>query len=524
MKKNLPITDRESTYGAELTLTSGTDLKGTITYANEDFIRVSGFSDAELMGQNHNIVRHPDMPPAAFEALWRTVKGGKPWMGVVKNRCKNGDHYWVDALVTPLIENGRIHGYESTRVKPDKAVRRRAESLYRKLWKGERVFPPFSRWDLATRLVLGASLILSVVFGGAGAFGYLAPTGAFAGFAVSGASLAALIFALTRPLREAAAEARTIVDDPLMQSVYTGRLDEAGQLQLAIKLLQATVRTVTRRIEQSAGDLESHAETTASGIRKTVSAVDQQKMEIEQVATAMNEMTGAVQEVARSAALAYEAAQSADALSREGIDRVRASIGIVEFLSQQVSEAESSIRQLAEHSRSIGTVVDVIRAIAEQTNLLALNAAIEAARAGEQGRGFAVVADEVRVLASRTQQSTREINATIGKLQECVEEAVGKIATAHDKAQEGLSYAGNSAGALESIVKSIRTINDMNAQIASATEEQHRVSEEINGSVAAIYEHAHGTAGCCKEIHRAGLDLVVSTKKLRNMVEQFWNR
>jgi aerotaxis receptor len=524
MKKNLPVTQREHIYADDFTLTSSTDLKGIITYANEDFVKVCGFSEQELVGQNHNIVRHPDMPPAGFEDLWRTIKQGKPWMGIVKNRCKNGDHYWVDAFVTPLVENGQIHGYESTRVRPDKKIRERAETCYQKVWKGERLFPPFSNWGLATRLSMVANLMLLAVFTALLAFGHLPPVVAGLGYAVSGVGVTATVFAFTRRLRDAAASAaEQVVNNPLMQLVYTGRVDEISQLELAIKMLQATVRTVTKRIDQAAEDLEKHAESASRNIHETSRAIDQQKLETEQVATAMNQMNLSVQDIARSATFAYEAAQKADALSREGINRVQESIGIVEFLSRQVSEAEVSIQQLVEHSRDIGSVLDVIRSIAEQTNLLALNAAIEAARAGEQGRGFAVVADEVRVLASRTQQSTQEINVTIGKLQGCVREAVGKITTVHEKAQEGLSHSADSAGALESIMESIHTITDMNAQIASATEEQHYVSEEIKRSIMVINDHANDTAGNAQEIYRTSEDLVESVKKLKNMVEQFWN-
>ena len=138
MKKNLPITDNEVTFDARAAITSTTDLKGALTYINQDFLEISGFSSDELLGKNHNIVRHPDMPSAAFEDLWATIKSGKSWMGLVKNRCKNGDYYWVDAFVTPLKKNGEVVGYESTRFKSSDSLTKRAKDVYEKFNAGKK--------------------------------------------------------------------------------------------------------------------------------------------------------------------------------------------------------------------------------------------------------------------------------------------------------------------------------------------------------------------------------------------------
>ena len=139
MKKNLPITDNEVTFDDSVAITSTTDLKGALTYINKDFLDISGFSTNELIGKNHNVVRHPEMPSAAFEDLWATVKSGKAWMGLVKNRCKNGDYYWVDAFVTPLAKNGEITGYESTRVKPSPIRVKSVTALYKKINAGKKL-------------------------------------------------------------------------------------------------------------------------------------------------------------------------------------------------------------------------------------------------------------------------------------------------------------------------------------------------------------------------------------------------
>lgn len=160
MKKNLPVTGVATDFPSNMTLISSTDLKGVITYVNEDFKKVSGFDDKELLGKSHNVVRHPDMPPAAFEDLWASLKAGKPWLGLVKNRCKNGDHYWVEAHVTPLFAGGEIVGYESVRVKPEKDHVERAERLYKAIWKGKTPFKPSWLDSIHHRLLLIFSLAL----------------------------------------------------------------------------------------------------------------------------------------------------------------------------------------------------------------------------------------------------------------------------------------------------------------------------------------------------------------------------
>ncbi|MDT4331460.1 methyl-accepting chemotaxis protein [Methylomonas sp. MED-D] len=521
MKKNLPITQREIEYSTQLTITSATDTAGRIGYINHDFIKISGFSGSELLGESHNIVRHPDMPPAAFADLWQTIKSGKPWMGIVKNRCKNGDHYWVDAFVTPRFDQGKIIGYESVRVKPDPSTVARAREIYEKMNAGKTGSAGLGRLTLTAKLTMSYGLPQTALAGILYLNGLVSP-GVAAGLAASalavGYAAAAL---LLQPLSAAAAEARKVIDNPLTQRIYTADDGEIGQLLLAIKLLKAKSRTIIRRLIQATEPLAGKADSTHRAVRQVSTAMDQQLREIEQIASAIHQMSATVSEVARSAANAADAANNVSQKSQASVARVNDTIGMMESLAGAVNQAEAVIQVLSTHSQNIGGVLDVIQGIAEQTNLLALNAAIEAARAGDQGRGFAVVADEVRTLAGRTQKSTEQIHRMINDLRGGTENAVAEMARVREMAAAGSEHGKNSTSLLHETLQSVGYINEMIVQIASAAEQQHVVSEGIARTVEAIGNLSRQTSEHATQASEAAGSVSESSRELDLMVEQF---
>ena len=521
MKKNLPVTNKEISLSKKSVITSATDPKGAITFINDEFLKISGFTENELMGKNHNIVRHPDMPPAAFGDLWANVKTGNQWMGIVKNRCKNGDFYWVDAYVTPMYKNGQISGYESTRVKADENVRARAEAFYKNIWAAKKDwFVWLKKIGMVKRMAL-AALFTPVIFAAVLFYTGTLSTMAAVFFAVSGLISAAFVKMLGAPLEQAARDSKKIVDNAIMQYVYTGRCDEVGQLQMATKMLQARVRTVLKRIEQESHELMNETISLARSMESSNAELTGQQGKTDQVAAAINEMTSSVAEVANHAREAAEATKEASDQTRRSAMTVTEALGMIDGLSTDIDKAEASIEQLANDSKTIGEVLDVIKAIAEQTNLLALNAAIEAARAGEQGRGFAVVADEVRTLASRTQDSTKEIQEIIEKLQAGVSHAVNEMGHVRKRANESVEQVELSAEALAEISGAVQIINNMNAQIDHAAREQTLVVGEINANIQGITHSSHNTVSQVNHATLVGHELAKTAGDLRIMVEQF---
>ncbi len=524
MKRNLPVTGKEADYPDDTNILSTTDLKGAITYVNPDFVRVSGFSEEELLGKNHNMVRHPDMPPAAFEDLWQTIKGGRSWMGLVKNRCKNGDHYWVSAYVTPVTRDGKTVEYQSIRTKPSRAQVAAAEKLYARVNAG--------RLPLALRLpAIGIKTrALGAVAGGmlagllvAALFTPLAMTSALA-FALAALLVGgALAWLGLSPLCRAVAHARRIGNNPLSQYLYTGRTDEAGEILFALQMLEAEASAVVGRMGDAASKLSRHADELVDAVRHSSEACQLQKRETDQVAGATGEMVSSVREVAESAQLTADSADQADAQARSGKDVVQQSTRAIEQLAGEIEQASQVIRELEGHSGEISTILDVIRGIAEQTNLLALNAAIEAARAGEQGRGFAVVADEVRTLASRTQQSTEEIQDMIQKLQSGSEAAVRAMQQSQTRVETSVEQARQAAEALENITRGVAEIRDMSGRIAAAVEQQSAAGEEIGRSVDSIRGSTDETATYGDQSQRAARSVAELASNLQELADQFWS-
>ena len=310
-------------------------------------------------------------------------------------------------------------------------------------------------------------------------------------------------------------------DGDLTQRLNEDGKNEIAQMGMAFNHFAEKVRQMVTQVSGSTTQLAAAAEEMSMITGETNQGVQKQQSETEMVATAMNEMTATVQEVARHATEASDAAQSADNEAQDGKTVVQQTVSTINALANEIESATSVIKQLETDSDNIGSVLDVIRGIAEQTNLLALNAAIEAARAGEQGRGFAVVADEVRTLASRTQESTQEIQTMIESLQHGSRNAVKAMESSQAQSQQSVEQATNARGSLDAITEAVTTISTMNIQIANAAKEQSSVSEEINQNVVNISQVVEQTAEGAQQTLTASNELANLANELQSLVAQF---
>ncbi|MDO7900271.1 methyl-accepting chemotaxis protein [Pseudomonas sp. K18] len=382
--------------------------------------------------------------------------------------------------------------------------------------------------------LMGEQLNKLIAFNVAGAAQASADAGAHYDSALAGiiivsiiAALATVLLALllTRsivvPLKRALEAARVIAGGNLTQVIADDGKDEPGQLLRALSDMQGSLRSTIEQIAGSATQLGAAAEELSAVTQESSRGLQQQNNEIEQAATAVNEMTTAVEEVARNAVSTSEASNQSTQAAREGRSRVVETVEAIQTMTHDVQATAAMIEGLAVQGRDIGKVLDVIRAIAEQTNLLALNAAIEAARAGEAGRGFAVVADEVRALAHRTAQSTQEIEKMVAGIQNGTGEAVQSMQQSNQRTQTTLEMARAAGVALEQITQSIHQINERNLVIASASEEQAQVSREVDRNLVNIRDLATQSASGAKQTSDATHELSRLAVTLNAMVARF---
>ncbi|MBM1188549.1 methyl-accepting chemotaxis protein [Pseudomonas lundensis] len=326
---------------------------------------------------------------------------------------------------------------------------------------------------------------------------------------------------ITQPITQALEAAEAIAEGNLTRPIKVDGSDEAGRLLQAMAKMQGKLRDTLQRISGSATQLASAAEELNCVTDESAKGLTQQNNEIEQAATAVNEMTSAVEEVARNAVSTSEASKNATASAGDGRDLVLETVSAIERMSGDVQSTATLIGNLAAESRDIGKVLDVIRGLADQTNLLALNAAIEAARAGEAGRGFAVVADEVRALAHRTQQSTSEIERMIGSIQGGTEQAVDSMRNSTERAESTLNIAKGAGLALDTINTAIVEINERNLVIASAAEEQAQVAREVDRNLVNIRDLSVQSATGASQTSSASNELSRLAVDLNSMVSRF---
>ena len=515
MRVNEPITDIEVEMSEGTILVSKTDLAGRITFVNQAFLDISGYTEEELIGAPHNIVRHPHMPPVAFADLWATVKAGKPWEGIVKNRTKSGDYYWVRANATPEMTNGEITGYISIRTVPSRAQVAAADRVYQLVRAGQarhikvsegRVIGTslLDRLGRATNSVTGRLAViiaLQIAAVGLNTWIGISSKGEAIGtsLTVMGASALLIIAAagmLVRYLRgplgrqerhfDAIAGGDFTYEIP-GESVREFQRSNAQLRAMKAKLgysVQEQVETNHRAQAQLKRDMLGLTELLESEVETTVAEISTQAERLKEGAAKLLETAETLRTQAQSVAGAIEttsgnvqtvagATEELEASSREITARIQRSSEYSDDARRKVEAASASVGSLTEATARIADVVTLIQAIAGQTRMLALNATIEAARAGETGKGFAVVAGEVKGLAGQTEDAIGRVNAQALDIGRTTREAVATV---------------------EAVAASIRDIDAVASQVAASADEQRAATAEIMSSAVQAADHTREVA------------------------------
>ena len=526
MKINLPVTGVEKPFNHGSIVTK-TDPKGIITYVNDGFVEMSGFSREELIGKSQNVVRHPDMPPTAFADLWETITRGEPWRGMVKNRCKNGDHYWVDAFVVPIRKKGQVTGFMSVRTPPSREQIAAAEQLYSKVNKGSAL--PGRGWGqrltirgavLTLSGILGVALVGSVVLGQAGLH---TANLVFAGVALvlALAILVKMLGAMGSGFGKAYQVFEKIAEGDLTTRLEIGGASEFDRVLTLLAYMQVHLKVILDEVAVASASVTSRTGNLREEVEQMSNRFNTQSDRVLQVSAAMEEMSVSIREVAEGAKGSAQAAAQTHEIVEDGNGKMAQSMDSSTRVVAAVKSSGATIGELNQSIQKIGDITKVIKEIADQTNLLALNAAIEAARAGEQGRGFAVVADEVRKLAERTTSSTTDIAQMINEIRTTTGVAVQSMDKAAQEVEQGRDMIVASSTSLREIMHSSDRVMEMAQHIASAANEQSVASEEVANNMEKISLLADDSNSSIRMIERSTEDLARVSQDLQELVHHF---
>jgi len=510
MRVNLPVTHVERHLADNEYIVSKTDLKGRITYINRPFMEISGFTESELMGQSHNIIRHPDMPPEAFADMWNTLQQGKAWRGLVKNRCKSGDHYWVEANANPIWEEGQIVGYMSLRTKPTRLQIDQADRVYQQIQTGAargiaisegravragllgKLFS-LRHLSIRARLMMTGMVLALVMLASTGLeFGVLnkgaltlTPDMSMLGFLVA-LGFASLVYgwrlidsSIFRSLNEVVRHSQSIAGGDLRLHDGGDLYTEIDRLKHAIFTLSGNVASIVSDIRHASGALSSASEEVNATAQSLSQASSEQAASVEETSASMEQMSASID---------------------QNTENARVTEGIASKAASDAVEGGKSVNDTVVAMKTIADKIGIIDDIAYQTNLLALNAAIEAARAGEHGKGFAVVAAEVRKLAERSQVAAQEI---------------GEVA------KSSVDLAERAGALLSEMVPNINKTSDLVEEITAASMEQSSGAGQINTAMSQLNQITQQNASSSEELAARAEEMSSQAEQLQQLMSFF---
>ena len=511
MRLNQSVTNRECDLVEDEIIVSRTDLQGNITYVNDVFIRVSGFSEVELLGAPQNIVRHPDMPAEAFADFWKTIKSGKVWTGLVKNRCKNGDHYWVEESVAPLIQGNQVIGYTSVRIKAKRDSVNAAEAAYRAIKTGNGLIVFALQFGLLfmgmeagmapgmTSLIMQVQVFFSMFFamifltGLSKNYGDILAVIGLAGAILSCFFGVTLHQTIIVPIRELTSSLATMSSSDLSATIRAVGDNELTHAAQGLRILQTNLKCFVGQIKESTSQVNSGVLDIADRNADLSARTASQSSSLEETAFSMEELTATVK-------------QNADH-SREASQVVASAAQVAERGGVAVSNVVSTMGAIKVSSRKISDIIGVIDSIAFQTNILALNAAVEAVHAGELGQGFALVANEVRNLAQRSANAAKEIKVLIN-------DSVTQV-------DVGAKLVEDARGTMGEIVSCVKRAAEIMHDITADRLEQSADIDQVNQGLLHMDEMTRQNASLVEEAAASAESLKNHADKLTNLVNSF---